>query len=684
MKRIFSLLTAAIVAGSLAAQTLNVQVGNVIYRFPAAQAGVMSFSGGTTLTVMNKAFALSEVNNMYVDETAVTNSAVNIVYNSSSAAVTVAGNIAQYLTVAQSGAHVSIVQSSDLAEEITYSLSGSSSDGGFYMEGSYKATVELNGLTLTNSSAVYSGAAVHIQNGKRIKVKVVTGTTNTLADASSGSQKGCLYIKGHAEFAQKGTLNVYGNVKHAIKAGEYISVKNATINVLSSVGDGINCEQYFLMESGTLTLNGVGDDGIQCDIEDTATGSTGQTTGHEDEDSGNIYISGGTLTVTATATAAKGVKAEGDIFITDGTINVTTSGSGEWDADDLETKAAACISSDADISVSGGTLTLTSTGSGGKGLKCDSLLTISGSPVITVTTSGGLYYNNGSTENTNYTGDTDKIDSKYYSAAKGIKAGTKEDSGKTDNKGNVIYNFYGGVLISGGTVAVTTSGHNAEGIESKSTLDITGGEIIVNSYDDALNAASTLTVSGGMVYARATNNDGLDANGNCYIKGGLVYAIAASSPEVAIDANTEDGYKLYVQGGTIVAVGGLENNSSLSQSCYTVKSGGSGPQFAPAAGPGGNSGGGPGGDSQNSSWSANTWYALTVGSTTFAFKTPGSGGSTMVVSGASTPTLTSGVTASGTSIFDGVGYYPATVSGGSSVTLSAYSGGSSGGGPGGH
>ncbi|MBR0064536.1 MAG: hypothetical protein IJQ06_02950 [Paludibacteraceae bacterium] len=41
------------------------------------------------------------------------------------------------------------------------------------------------------------------------------------------------------------------------------------------------------------------------------------------------------------------------------------------------------------------------------------------------------------------------------------------------------------------------------------------------------------------------------------------------------------------------------------------------------------------------------------------------------------------MTASGTSIFDGVGYYPATVSGGSSVTLSSYSGGNSGGGPGG-
>ncbi len=95
----------------------------------------------------------------------------------------------------------------------------------------------------------------------------------------------------------------------------------------------------------------------------------------------------------------------------------------------------------------------------------------------------------------------------------------------------------GAVSVTGGKVSVTTSGAGGEGIESKATLDISGGEVCVNAYDDAINSASTMTVSGGLVYARATNNDGLDANGNCFIKGGLVYAVSASSPEVGMDAN---------------------------------------------------------------------------------------------------------------------------------------------------
>jgi len=247
---------------------------------------------------------------MTIDNTEVTDGTIGVVYDGASAKVTVAGNIAQYVTPTVSGAHVSIAQSDDLATEITYNLSGSSSDGEFYMSGSYKATIELNGLTLTNATPVNSGAAVHIQDGKRIKVKVVTGTTNTLTDAASGSQKGCLYIKGHAEFAQKGTLNIVGNKKHGIKTGEYFTIKNATINVTSAAGDGINCEQYFLMESGNITISGTSDDGI----------------------------------------------------------TVKTTGNGEWDSEDSETKAACGLSCDGNMNISGGTLNLTATGSGGKGM----------------------------------------------------------------------------------------------------------------------------------------------------------------------------------------------------------------------------------------------------------------------------------------------------------------------------
>ncbi len=548
---------------------------------------------------------------------------VSVVYTGDTAVVTADGIANQYLTITQSGAHVSIAQSSDLGTEITYNLSGTSTDGEFYMSGSYKATIELNDLTLTNATPVYSGAAVHIQNGKRIKVKVVTGTLNSLVDAASGSQKGCLYIKGHAEFAQQGTLNIVGNVKHGIKAGEYITLKNATLNITSAVGDGISCNQYFLMESGNVNISGTGDDGIQCDLDGDT--STGETADHEDEDSGNIYIEDGILVITCNATAAKGIKAAGDMNISGGDITIITTGKGMWDTDDLETKAACGLSADGNMNISGGTLNLTSTGSGGKGMKCDSVLTITDG-FITVTTSGGLYYNNGTTENTNYTGNTDHVSSDYYSSPKGIKAGLKIQNGNS-------YTYSGGIVISGGTISVTTTGTNGEGIESKNYLNINGGEIYVNAYDDGINSAQDMTITDGYVYSRATNNDGLDANGNLYINGGLVYAIGSRSPELAIDANSEEGKRVYINGGVIIAVGGIENGASYNQ-----------PKI------------------QQSSVSSNTWYTVTYGDNAVAFQTPiistggGPGGnsSRLVISAPSTPTLATGNNVSdGTSHFEG-------------------------------
>lgn len=190
MKKTFFIIAAFLLTIAAEAQTLNVNVGNVTYKFPSSQTGDMTFSDGTSITIINKVFSLDEIDGMTVDNSSVTDNTVVVSYNGSTAAITVAGNVAQYLTITQEGAHVSIAQSDDLAQEIIYTLTGTSSDGEFYMSGSYKATIELNGLTLTNATPVYSGAAIHIQNGKRINVKVVTGTTNTLVDAAGGTQKG--------------------------------------------------------------------------------------------------------------------------------------------------------------------------------------------------------------------------------------------------------------------------------------------------------------------------------------------------------------------------------------------------------------------------------------------------------------------------------------------------------------
>ena len=550
------------------AQTLNVVTGNVTTQFSADQAGKMAYSdNGASLTINGKTYNTSDITQMYVDESSVTDYAVKVAYNGTTASVTIAGNIAAQMTAVVKNAHVALYQADDVADEITYTLSGTSTDGSFYMDGEYKCTIALNGLTLHNPDS----AAINIRDGKRIGVLLTDGTTNTLTDGKNGSQKACFAVKGHAEFTGGGTLNITGNTAHAFWGKEYVQLKKktGTINVLGAVNDGFNVNQYFLQNGGTVSIKGVGDDGIAVSYKTDDNDQIIPLT--EDADNtGSMTINGGTLTVAVTAADSKGLKTEGAMTFNDGTITVTNTG--------------------------------TSTSSGGNRPG-----------------GGGGWggWGGGSSSTTT------------SQASKAIKA-------------------EGALTIAGGTIYATASSHEA--IESKSTIDITGGTVYAQSSDDAINAASHFTISGGTVMGYSTGNDGLDANGNMYIKGGTVYAIGSSSPEMALDANTEGGYKLYVQGGTLIAIGGLENGASLTQTCY-----------------------------KSSSWSRNTWYSLTNGSDVIAFKTPSSGGSGLVVSASSQPTVKSGVTTSGgTTIWNGMGITGATVTGGSTVSLSTYTSGGGG------
>lgn len=255
---------------------------------------------------------------------AIDNNTVEIVYNGSTASITVASNISSYVSISSgTSSHVKLIQAETFAGvdptvdneegEIIYVLSGNSSDGSFVMEGAFKATVELNGVTLTNPS----GPAIAVMDGKRIDVSAKKSTVNTLTDGANADYNGCFHCKGHTKFKGKGTLNIIGNSKHGVYSKEYIEIKNLTLNVTAAAKDGIHCKEYFLMESGTVSISEAQDDGIQVELSGAT--PTAETIGHEDEDSGNFYMAGGTLTISSYQ--EKAIKTAGTISYSGGTQN---------------------------------------------------------------------------------------------------------------------------------------------------------------------------------------------------------------------------------------------------------------------------------------------------------------------------------------------------------------------------
>lgn len=634
MKRTSLLIAAGVLtASSIFAQTLNVASGSVVYSFNAQEMGEATFSGSDSFEILGREFKIADVTGIYTADNAVESNTVKISYNDDSANVVVSGDIARYVSPSVNGAHVSLAQSSEVADntcgEITYILSGNSSNGSFTLEGSYKATLELQGLTLHNPS----GAAIDIQNGKRIELSVKKDTKNILSDGTDGSWKAALYCKGHLELKGKGVLDITGNTAHAISAKEYVEMKNCTINVLGSIKDGINCTQYFLLESGELNISGVGDDGIQVDFKDADN--------REAEDTGTATIAGGKLKISVTAAAAKGIKTEGDIIITGGELDMTVSGKGTYDTKKLKTKASSCLGADGNVILSGGTLNLKATGSGGKGISCDGTFTHNAGATTTISTSGGIFaYVNGR-EYDGYTGNTDNLDSDAKSSPKGVKADTA-------------------IVINGGTINVSTTGKGGEGIESKGTLTINDGNITVRAYDDAINSSSHMYIEGGEICVISTDNDGLDSNGNLYMRGGHVMAFGARSPECGIDAAEEQGYTVIFTGGTLLAAGGGNSTPTKTESTQpyvstsatlaagntvTLKSGNEvlATFTIPADYTSGSSstggGFGPGG-----------WGGMGSGSTTMLITCPGlaNGSSYTLTNGSSTSTLTARTQGTGT------------------------------------
>lgn len=485
------------------------------------------------------------------------------------------------------------------SEIIKYVLTGKSSDGFFKVYGAKKQAFVLKDLDLTNPK----GAAINNQNKKR--TFVVLEGVNRLADGSdyetvgSEDQKAAFFSEAQLIFSGDGSLTVNAVGKSGIASDDYIRfLGKQTVNVSSSAGHGIRGKDYILVDDGTI----------------------------------NVAVS---------ADMKKGFSSDSLVRVTGGVSTIDVTGGSAFDEEDQDYSSSAGIKADKAFEMTGGSLKITNSGKGGKGIRVGSSSVMGklGTSYVTggtidITTTGAKYpYTLNGTS-----------DSK---SPKGIKIGWAVK--KNDH---VFSDFSGDLVVTGGKITVRST--NAEAIEVKKTLTVKGGEIYGwSQVEDAINTASTFTIEDGFVCGISLGNDGLDANGNFYIKGGVVFASGKSSPELAIDANTEGGFKLYVSGGTIFALGGLESGASLSQSCY-----------------------------QASSWSKQTWYSLTVGDVSYAFLTPSSGGSPLVVSGATTPVVKSGVSVSGgEALFDGNAVAGGSISGGNSVSLSAYT--ASGGGPGG-
>lgn len=388
------------------------------------------------------------------------------------------------VTATVAGADVT-VNNSNASTELTFTLSGETTNGSFLYNGSYKATFVLNGVSITSTK----GAAIDIECGKRIAMELKKGTVNTLVDATGGKQKAALYCKGHLEIDKTGTLNVTGNTKHAISAKEYIQLKKSEgkINILGAASDGIHCGQYFLSNGYTVNIKNIAGDGIQAEL-------SGAEPYEEDYPDGSVLIQGGTYNIEVTAAGAAGIKADTDVTInsTKMLTNITITNTGD-DSRGIDANGNVTIADDGTV------VNITTSGTASKGFKVGNSENI------------GTFTLNGGTVTANISGTMvlEGTDASYCSAVK---------------TGHYVGN--------GGTLNVTaTTGNASRAISADESILITDGNYtIVNSCNGqagtsdnytakAINCDKNITIEGGTfdIKMTGTGGKGLKADGELVI-----------------------------------------------------------------------------------------------------------------------------------------------------------------------
>ncbi len=431
----------------------------------------------------------------------------------------------------------------------------------------------------------------------------------------TGLKEHAMKVKGQFNM-NSGNIVITGSVKDGIHT-EGLLVQGGNIDVQSCGDDGLTSELDGYINGGFITITSPTDsiNGISADstlvinggnINITMSGVSANCIKADKE----LTINGGTFVLNNSGNVSKGIKSNSTITITDGDINITSSG--VTVITNYDPTYCTGIKGDTDIIISGGNIdiNLPSSNNGGKGISCEGNMTISGDNTIHIETHGdGSTYTASSGTDT-YSSSCLRAEGNMQilegnitlnstgKAGKGIKVGKKNGNtytgtytqGNADGSGPTLTITTSGAQIGsgggggpwgggsstkasakaikvggvatiyGGTTTVNTSTSGAEGLESKTQINIEGGQHYFKCYDDCINSSGKIFFNGGVTVCFSNGNDAVDSNagqaGAITIGNGVAFAYTTKgSPEEGFDCDNNNYIRITGTGIGISAGG---------------------------------------------------------------------------------------------------------------------------------
>lgn len=437
-----------------------------------------------------------------------------------------------------------------IREEATYVISGSL-NGMLVVDAPDTAKLQLvfNGVDITSESS----AALYILEADKVFVTLADGTENTLANGGSfmaiddNSIDGALFSKQDLTLNGSGSLTVTSPAGHGIVCKDDLVFTGGSY-VVHSASHGLDANDSVRIAAGGFTID-AGKDAIHCEnTDDTAKGF--------------VYISGGSIKAEA---EGDGITASAYMQIGDGSIDLLVGGGSE-----NGTKAQ----SDGFGGFMGGRPggrgfdnSTEETGTSMKGLKASSGLLISGGSIAIDSADDAIHSDASLT-----------INGGTFSIASGDDAIHAEDT----------------LTVTAGEIVISESYESLEALH----IEVQGGSIDLTASDDGLNAAGgtdqsgttggrdgmfgggrggrpgggfggmsgnsdgSIKISGGNLLIHSSG-DGIDANGSLEISGGYTVVVGPTQGDTAtLDYDTS----AVITGGTFIGTGAAGMAQTFSDS----------------------------------------------------------------------------------------------------------------------
>ncbi len=504
--------------------------------------GVMQISGN-----VDKQINVPEIS--YADFSLDASKSDTIFVNFDGDKVTVNDYIYDKISYSADGANVSFTSAQD-KKSVVYYLSGSSTDGSFSITPDRAFTLVMDNLSLSSASS--SPIVINLgADGDSYATNVELKGSSKLSDAQTSSYKGCIYAKSKLKFGElggDGELSISGNTKHAINSSKKTEFYAGTVNIVSANGDGLNSDGL-QMYGGKLNISGTSGDGV--DASESILIEKGEFVFNSSADDvkalkcdSSIVVKGGSVGITMTGAAAKGMKTSLDnVEIAGGEVVMNINGTSL--IADGDTSYSAAIKTDKGVKINGGTLDfiLGKEAIASKGITADGDVVIDGG-IVKITNNGGYY--TGATTTTS-TGNTGGFGGWGGSSSKTSTAYTE---GRCI-KGNNVY-------LTAGEITLTTS-NGAKGVKADADLVI-GAEKADNSAL-TINVTTNGTATSSSSSSSSSNRPGgfgggmSDGNSNKYAGNPKAFVgenITVNSGTITIDAKDDAFHantKMVVDGG---------------------------------------------------------------------------------------------------------------------------------------